>query len=596
MTDADQAVREELDRLTSPVPPADWDAVLVRAGSPARGRRRGAAAALAMAAAVVLCVATPLGATIAGGVGGFSSWLSGEPGQPASKSEQAAFDRANARSWVGFPSGTKLRQLGLVIDPKTGKRVRLLGFRSGDTLCLRVIVTGVASAGTQGCAPLAALENGSAAVKVVLVDKAFGKGKKQAWYGLDHRTAPALQVTAGIAADGVRSISLHDLAGSHTVVVHANAFLYVVTAPEVGQHVDRITAKTARGSVAVPFAPALTGLNFGVGAIKQPTPTGPTTVERHVTGGQIGWLVGRRPVGQPLSVLPGIVRTLAERHAVFGRVVTPDPGQPVRVALTLSTSRHGGKATGLCTWQARASGGGGGGCAVRATLFARGPLTTGTVSFDGSSEYAQATGLATDDVRRITAFLIDGRTQPVPLHDNVYLVELARADFPVRLAAYDAGGRVIGLATLRGFFSVPGASPAEGRARLVQRVEGPNGAWAELYVGRSTTGGTCVYVKHHESNRVEGTQETCAPATGRKLVLNWNGDPPNLVVGAAPHASSVVFRFADGSRASVRPTDGYVIYAAPARALDAGHELVSAASFDSAGRQLSVESLGRKKR
>jgi hypothetical protein len=105
-----------------------------------------------------------------------------------------------------------------------------------------------------------------------------------------------------------------------------------------------------------------------------------------------------------------------------------------------------------------------------------------------------------------------------------------------------------------------------------------------------------VYVKHHESNRVEGTQETCAPATGRKLVLNWNGDPPNLVVGAAPHASSVVFRFADGSRASVRPTDGYVIYAAPARALDAGHELVSAASFDSAGRQLSVESLGRKKR
>ena len=144
MIELDQRLREELDRITGPVPHPDWDAVLAQAATASRPvRRRHAPLVLLVAVAVaVLCVATPLGAAIASGIGGFSSWLTGEPGTPAPKSAQQAFARANARSWLGFPAGTKLRQLTSV--KAAGKTVELLGFRAGGTLCLRVLVSGVA--------------------------------------------------------------------------------------------------------------------------------------------------------------------------------------------------------------------------------------------------------------------------------------------------------------------------------------------------------------------------------------------------------------------------------------------------------------------
>ncbi len=375
MIEIDQRFREELDLITEPVPPPDWEAVLaqVNGGRVPRRRRRVAVALVSALAVGVLWVATPLGAAIADGIGGFSSWLSGEPGTPAPKSAQQAFARTNARSWLGFPAGTKLRQL--TTTHADGKTVDLLGFRAGDTLCLRVIVSNLTRSGTQACAPVAALRQTGAPVRVVLVDHGFGKGKKTAWYGLDRLRAPALQVTAGIAADGVRSVTLHDQSGSHTVPVHGNAFLYVVPTPDVAQRVDTVSAETSTGSVSVPFAPAL----FGFGGYPPPagTPAGPTSVQRHVHGGTIGWLDNHQAVGQPLTVLNHRFRAMIARHAVFGRVVAPDPGLPYRVAITLNTSPHGTKPIGICTWQVGASGSGGGGCQRRAGMFASAPITSG---------------------------------------------------------------------------------------------------------------------------------------------------------------------------------------------------------------------------
>src|SRR5207244_13046821 len=108
---------------------ADWNDVLLR--RPAR-RTRGRAllvAAAIVAAIAVVALATPLGAAILDGVGGFSAWITGQPGTPVSKPEQRAFDRANRRSWLGFPAGTKLRRLITVSHLSRGRTVELLGFR-----------------------------------------------------------------------------------------------------------------------------------------------------------------------------------------------------------------------------------------------------------------------------------------------------------------------------------------------------------------------------------------------------------------------------------------------------------------------------------
>ena len=64
-----------------------------------RARRRSAlAAAVVVAALCGIFFATPLGAGTAHSLGGFSAWLTGQPGLPASKEEQLAFDEASARS------------------------------------------------------------------------------------------------------------------------------------------------------------------------------------------------------------------------------------------------------------------------------------------------------------------------------------------------------------------------------------------------------------------------------------------------------------------------------------------------------------------
>ena len=207
--------------------------------APARPVRRWAAVAgFAVTAALVVSVATPLGASIVHGVGNFSSWLTGEPGTPASTKAQQAFNRANARSWIGFPAGTKLRHLTTVTDSADGSKVELLGFRAGSTLCLRIVITGKTTASTRSCAPLADLRQAGSPVRVILIDRGFGTGTKYAWYGTDRIHSPALQVTAGIVADAVKKVVVRDRSGRHVLPVAANAFLYVASTPEVGQRLD----------------------------------------------------------------------------------------------------------------------------------------------------------------------------------------------------------------------------------------------------------------------------------------------------------------------------------------------------------------------
>lgn len=605
MIEVEGQLREEVARSVPAVGPADWSEVLKRAGyAPSRVRRRWAALAAGALALVVVAFATPLGSAVARSLGGFSAWLTGTPGTPASQSEQQAFERANARSWLGFPQGTQLRQLTAV--DVAGAHAELLGFRSGTTLCLRVVVTGTTRGSTLSCAPLAELRHSGAPVRVVLVDHSFGLGTKRAWYGIDRYRAPALQVTVGVAADNVRSVVVEDAQGRHVVPARANAFLYVATNPDVAQRVRRIWARTAGRLVVVPFAAARSA--FAGGSVSQRPVPGPTRIERNVGNGTIGWLDRREPRGQPLSVLTGrtgvLLRpdrtgALVRRHVVFGRIVTPDPNRPVRVAVTLSTSRNGGKATGLCSWLLL-RGGAGGGCAVRAQIFAKSPLTNEVALLGGSEEFATISGLASDDVARIVAFLSGGQRQAVPLAANAYVVDIARARLPARLVAYDRAGHVIGLTPPIGDFGdFGGGSPARGKARSLLRAISSTGATAELFAGPSTSGGKCMYVRWHRSKHVGGVMESCSDLTTQRspLQLSTDGNPTYFVMGrVAPDVAVVKLHFADGARATVEPTDGFVLYAVSRSHLALGHELVAAAARDASGNAIGRESFRPPKR
>ena len=261
MIDVDDTLREELAKLVPSFRPGNWDEVMAIAGqTPARPVRRWAAVAVfAVTAALVVSVATPLGASIVRGVGNFSSWLTGEPGTPASTKAQQAFNRANARSWIGFPAGTKLRHLTTVTDSCRrfeGRAPRLPGWqhplpahrghRQDDCLDAKL------------CSARGSPSGGSP-VRVIVVDRGFGTGTKCAWYGTDRVHSPALQVTAGIVADGVKKVVVRDRSGRHVLPVTANAFLYVASTPDVGQRLISISAQTRAGLVSVPFAPHRSG-------------------------------------------------------------------------------------------------------------------------------------------------------------------------------------------------------------------------------------------------------------------------------------------------------------------------------------------------
>jgi hypothetical protein len=591
MIDVEDVLRTELPRLAYDHALPDWDAVVAGSGlKRERRRRRFTAGAALVVAATAIGLATPLGAAIARGLDGFSAWITGQPGSPVSSKEQRSFDRANARSWVSFPQGTKLRRL---VTQRVGKTtVELLGFRSGTTtLCLRLVVQGRSRTSTQSCAPLSALRLAGAPVRVFFIDKPVGKGTKQAWYGIDRVHSANLQITAGVAADGVRSVSLHDEQGTHEVAAKSNAFLYVAQQPEVAQRVRAISARTASGLVSVPFAPS----PFGFGGFSTP-PAAPTVhIDRKVSGGKVGWLERHESRGQPLSVLPKRTHLGLLGHRlskiVFGRVVTPDPSVPLRIVLTLNGNHAGGPVAGLCTALVGPSGGGTG-CAPYPEMFKTSPVSVGMMG-GGAGEFVLVDGVASDDVDHLRALLSDGQLSPVPLVDNAFLVSLSRSNLPARIVAYDGSDRVIGVSyPLQDFFGGRNG-PVRGRAVELLHATGPNGAHSELLVGKASGGGECMYVRHFISKRAAGVMISCQGHT-------WHGPPVQLSTDSSPSLfvsgrvrsdiTTVRLRYADGATSELWPTRGYVLQAMPPNHLKRGHEVIAADGYARDGRRVGHES------
>lgn len=595
MIDVEDTLRAELDGMISVEATPDWAAVLRAAGfdrERVRRRQRWLAVVVALLAAGALALATPLGGAIARGLDEFSTWLSGEPGTPVSEQEQRDFEARNSRSWLGFPEGTVLRRL--LTREVDGLRIELLGFRSGsNALCLRLTVSGGLKATTK-CAPLVELQREGGPARVLIADEHVGRGEKFAWYGINRFHSAQLQITAGIVADEVSGVVVRDQTGRHQVDVESNAFLYVAEEPEIGQRVDAVWARTPAGLVEVPFAPLPTAFGSGSRPAK-PAPPAPA-VERTVSSGSIGWLERHELRGEPLDVLPERTRTtvLGQRRApigqrasnvVFGRVLTPEPGRPLRIVLTLNVHRPGGPVAGLCTWVVSREGGAAGGCTQYPQVFARQPFTSGMVG-GGSGAFITLDGVASDHVARLEALLADGQRAAVPLANNAFAVDLPRAKLPARLVAYDSEGRVISVSRAWTDFD-HGAAPARGKAELLWRVTGPNGSYAELSVGPSDQGGECQFVKHFVDRQHTGIGTSCKAKewTGPAVQIYSQFRPPRFVSGRVrADVETVRIRFADGATTLVTPKRGHVLYAVPAEHLTEASAATGAEGLDEAGR------------
>jgi hypothetical protein len=591
MTDGDLALKALLDPLVPPrEEPAEWDDVLRRAhrSRPRVGRRR---LVLVAAALVLLGLAlSPVGPAIADGIGSFSAWVSGEPGQPASPAEQQAFERANERTWAVFAPGTKLRRL---LEAKvSGTAFTLYGFRSGDDLCLRLVASGAASGTSTHCAPLHALQTAKAPALVVATDE--GIGTTGAAPTAEGFVPEAYSATFGIASDGVKSVSLRADDGMHGALLGANAFLYIADHPKLGTRVRGAEAVAGDGAqVPLELQSAPFGY-FDLPNAPKGTLHGPREVDRHVTGGSIGWIERLEPRGEPLppkviaawsrAGLPG----LRHGHVLMARALQPDPGDYLRVGIIASsTSDTVGPDVLLCVFTIDRTGSGGG-CSPYAHLFDIGRPFTVSQESSGSDQYSQLDGLASDDVAALKIFRASGSALDIRIRDNAYVARVARSDFPIRLVAYDSKERVIGIQSFASDgMSSPAPPEAKASVQEITRVTGDGGASAVLEAGKPFGGYRCWTIDFSGGSGGGG----CTPWPTHEQPLLFVdgtriGNDAFLTGPLSPDVASVTLTYANGELVTVKPVAGFIMYAIPSRFVDDGRVFVAVRALDADGKQI----------
>jgi hypothetical protein len=400
-----------------------------------RARTHKAIVAAGLLAGILLAV----GATLAATLNGFSGWLTGTPGVPASPSAQAQFTKANAHSYAGFPPGTVLHRL--IVEHAGSATYTLYGFRSGDQLCLRLVAQGISGQPALSCAPRLALEHTHAPVQVAIVDYAFGlltpPPHSRAF------VAPAASASFGFVADGVTRITVSAHGQTQQAALANNAFLTIRLHPSATSRIDKVQATDQRGHTnSIPFAPSPVGFSpqQASGAIP-----GPQTIQRKLGPGSIGWLLRHQPRGQSLAQAHIPRRMLIGYHLPGGikyaRVLRPDPNSNLRLVVSL-IGKHGHN---LCILTIL-NNSGGGGCSVRLD-----PLNVGLSLDQGGNQFAVLSGLARDGVTTLNLYLADGERWPIPLTNNAFAIQVPRDKFPVSLVAYNNAGQIVGIAPNRGF-------------------------------------------------------------------------------------------------------------------------------------------------
>jgi hypothetical protein len=271
-----------------------------------RRSRRLTATIVTGAAAAVLAI-SPLGGAGTGAVGGFSDWLIGTPGTPTSPALQRQFDTSSP-----FPGNPRLRELlNVTLD---GRRFVLYGFETGQVVCLRVAVRGLADAGPQ-------------AACVSRVD--LRRSRDLALPVKANLSVAQYVLTFGVLVHEVVSVVVRTDRGTSRAAVRDGAFLDVFRSGRRGDWARAVVARTAtRRTDVVPLSvqasrepPLRTGLG----------PQGPSKINRTVSGARIGWFVHRESRGLSSAQAHLKIQGCCRGYA---RVIQPDPDDFLRVLIS----------------------------------------------------------------------------------------------------------------------------------------------------------------------------------------------------------------------------------------------------------------------
>lgn len=541
---------ELLDRLVAgPAFAPDWGNVRDRAAARRLPRNAWTIALAAALAAIVVG-----SALAAAGIGPFRSWLTGEPGRPASAAAVRAFTAANGHSWESFPRTTKLREL---IDTRfDGQRYVLYGFRSGESACLQLVAVDLQAKTPPACAPISAIHATRTAIVPLDAQRSIE--------AFPQRRSP--EVSFGLAADQVKNVAIRTVDGTFPAAVGGDAYVWVDPTPSSFEDVQTIgvTLRNGRAQTLTPhtFASPRPPVAAGVTA-------GPTRVTAPIRRPRIAWLDRGEPRG--LTLAQAHIR-LGMLHVPTGydgdfRVFKPDPSSDLVVGLSRD-----------CIYLSDGIACGG--------RFALGPLSytvSGGSSTNSSDAFDEIGGAAADGVAAIRAFLPDGSSQRIALKDNAF-AGLVPAGQPLKLVAYDTHSRVVAIETDVGFLRPPAPSTAKKRLRPTAVLRGPRGTTARLSTGATGSSILCWELATSAGAR----QGNClgVPLTGPWISpIAVQTSPGDVFVAGWLRApvTSIRLRFDDGSTGSATVRGRWFLAAIPARALSTSQRRVAVEGLDASG-------------
>jgi hypothetical protein len=240
--------------------------------------------------------------------------------------------------------------------------------------------------------------------------------------------------------------------------------------------------------------------------------SGPSRVTAPIQHPAIGWLDRHEQRGGPLPL-----QSYLALH--FGRVIQPDPDDPVRVGIAVAaatgfTRGHAITGDALCVidFQPLMRGAGSAGCSP--VPFQNGALMLGGWN---SSPITHLNGLAADGIRRVVLYLAGGRKVEAALRDNVFAVAVPQAELGGTLVGFDAKGRVAAIQEVAGNAVATPCPPAQ----FVTPTDklAPPKVWERVDLGSMTVGGQTILGKTPEQVRaILGP-----PATTRPNAQRTNG-------------------------------------------------------------------------
>jgi hypothetical protein len=438
----------------------------------------------------------------------------------------------------------------------------LFGFRSGHSLCLRLDGP-VPRQHPQACAPASLLAHASAPILPVVGNTAF----------TDRASRVVASVSFGIAADEVKRVDVQAVDGPHHALLGGNAYLFIEDRPNTGFRVSAVTATDDRGRrTRVPLAQDLV-----TGVVTSPLTGrlgGPSRIQATIAHPRIGWYQRGENRGVSIAQIkltPDQLRSLG-RFGTQLRLVKPDPLSDAAVGLAgdLCLISVGGADRGVA-W----------GCSPRNEFFSRGPINV--MLSGGVGEFFVVEGAAADGVRRVVVFTSDRRHQIAALRDNVFTALVGRAQVPIKVVAYDAAGRVVGLQSLGPFGPAGLRVPprAEHPLKPVLRVAAPHGSVAVLRVGRTVHGFRCWRITFGHAPPAAG----CTPPVHGVHMSVDRVQPVGRDLFVVGHSDSTVVRIeihfaSNGDVASGRPVAGEFVIAIPRQHLHLHQELAYVVAYD----------------